>query len=128
MKLRKGDTVIVLKGSDRNKVGEVLRVMRDDGKVVVAGVNIRTIHQKARVQGEKGSVIKREGVIHISNVALVDPKTKKPTRITYTGVGREKQRVARRSGAALGSKPKTVKKASAKKAVAKKSAVTKKKA
>ena len=131
MKLRKEDTVIVLTGSDRGKTGRVLRVVRDRGTVVVAGVNVRTLHKKPKVQGEKGSIVKQEMPVNASNVALVDPRAGTPTRVGYTGNGRDKARVALKSGETLervrGKKAvKTaVKKAVAKKAVAKK-AVAKK--
>ena len=103
MKIQKGDTVIVIKGSDKKKTGVVLRVMRQDGKAIVEGVNIRTMHKKPRERGEKGTIEKKEGVIAISNLALVDSKTKKPTRIAYTGSGKDKTRVARKSGSAISS-------------------------
>ena len=104
MKVKKGDTVIVLKGSNRGKTGRVLNVRMDDGKVVVQDVNIRTIHKKPRTRGEKGEIIKREAPMALSNVAVVDPKTKKPTRVGYSGKGRDKKRIARRSGSALETK------------------------
>ncbi len=114
MRIRKGDTVTVLKGSDRSRVGEVLRVLHERDAVIVAGVNIRTMHRKPRTQGEKGSIVKKEGPINISNVAILDSKTKKPTRIAYTGTGRDKQRTARKSGTVIGGAKKAVKKAGGK--------------
>ena len=101
MRIQKGDTVIVTKGSDRKKTGEVLRVIRDTERVVVAGVNVRTIHRKPRTRDESGSIEKKELPISISNVAIVDPKTKQPTRISYVGTGKEKRRVTRKSGTTL---------------------------
>ena len=101
MKIQKGDTVTVIKGSDRKKTGEVLRVLPDIQRVLVRGVNVRTIHRKPKTKGEKGSIEKTERPVPLSNVAVVDPKTKKPTRIGYDGVKREKQRLAKKSGTAL---------------------------
>ena len=95
MKIRKGDTVIVLKGSSRKKTGVVMGVLPESQKVIVSGINIRTMHKKPRVKGEKGSIQKKEGPINVSNVALLDPKTKTPTRVRYSGVGRAKQRIAK---------------------------------
>lgn len=98
MKLKQGDTVMVLKGSHKGETGVIMRIREDDCRVIVKGVNVRTIHKKPRVRGEKGEIIKREMPIAFSNVALVDPKTKKPTRVGFQGNGRKKVRVARKSG------------------------------
>lgn len=123
MHVHKEDTVIVLTGSDRGKTGKILRVIRDRGLVVVAGVNVRTRHRKSRPDGDPGGIEKREMPISVSNVSLLDPKTKKPTRVGYTGVGREKQRLSRKSGSPLPvpGKKKSSKKVSSKKSVSKKS-------
>lgn len=92
--------VLVCKGSDLGKTGAVLRVLPAEGKIVIDGVNVRTLHRKPRMKGEKGSIEKKPMPINASNVAVVDPKTKKRTRIRYSGTGREKQRVTK-SGAIL---------------------------
>ena len=93
--------MVVCKGFDRGKEGKVLRVLRECGKVVVASVNVRTIHKKPQAGEEQGSIEKKEMPVDCSNVMLVDPDSKKRTRIGYTGSGREKKRVAKRSGVAL---------------------------
>ena len=124
-KLQKGDTVVVLKGGDKKKVGKVLSVMRDSNRVVVAGVNLRTKHRKPRTQEETGTIEKKEMSIAVSNVALADPKDNKPTRIGCSGIGKDKVRIARRSGATV-KKPSGGKKAPAKSAaVSTKAATTK---
>ena len=101
MKIHIGDKVQVCKGKDRGKEGEVLRILRGSGKVVVAGVNIRTRHIKPKTVDEKGSIKKQEMPINHSNIMVVDPDTKKRTRVGYTGTGKDKKRVTRTSGAVL---------------------------
>lgn len=100
-KVKKGDTVIVLTGKDKGKTGEIKKVLTDDLKVVVSGVNVQTKHRKPS-QTNAGGLEKIEAPIHVSNVALVDPKTKKATRVGYKTVGDKKVRVARRSGETIG--------------------------
>lgn len=96
-KVKKGDTVVVLTGKDKGKTGEIKKVITQDMKVIVQGINIQTKHRKPSAAGA-GGLDKIEAPIHVSNVALVDTKTKKPTRVGYKMVGDKKVRVARRSG------------------------------
>lgn len=98
LKIKKGDNVMVISGRDKGRTGEVLRVFRTEGRVIVQGVNIAKRHTKPRM-GEPGGIVEKELALHISNVAHVDPASGKPTRIGYKilGDGR-KVRVARRSG------------------------------
>jgi large subunit ribosomal protein L24 len=100
-KIKKGDKVVVLSGRDKGKSGEVLRVVRADNRVVVQGVNMMKRHTAPR-PGEPGGIVEREAAIHVSNVAHVDPKTQKPTRVGYRFLddGR-KVRFAKRSGEIL---------------------------
>jgi large subunit ribosomal protein L24 len=100
-KIKKGDKVVVLSGRDKGKSGEVLRVVRADNRVVVQGVNMMKRHTAPR-PGEPGGIVEREAAIHISNVAHIDPKSQKPTRVGYRFLddGR-KVRFARRSGEVL---------------------------
>ena len=97
-KIRKGDHVIVLAGRDKGKHGEVLRVMPRVGRAIVQGVNMVHRHQK-QTASQEGGIIRKEAPIHISNLALEDPKDGKPTRVGFKVLddGR-KVRVARRSG------------------------------
>lgn len=97
LKVKKGDKVVVLTGKDKGKTGEIKKVMPEDNKVVVQGVNVQTKHRKPSQMGP-GGLDKIEMPIHVSNVAIVDPKTSKPTRVGYKTVGDRKVRVARRSG------------------------------
>jgi large subunit ribosomal protein L24 len=100
-KIRKGDTVIVIAGRDKGRTGEVIEMRRDDGRVLVRGVNMVKRHQRQSAQQE-GGIISKEAPIHLSNVALADPKDGKPTRLGFKFVGkdddRKKVRFAKRSG------------------------------
>ena len=100
LKIKKGDKVVVITGRDKNKTGEVLKVLREQNRVIVQGVNVAQRHQKQSMQQE-GGIVRKELPIHVSNVALIDPKTEKPTRVGYKMDGERKIRVARRSGEAL---------------------------
>lgn len=97
-KIKKGDKVVVITGSDRGKTGEVLRVLRSEMRVLVQGVNMVKRHTR-QAPGEPGGIIEKEAPVHISNVAHVDPRDDKPTRVGWKVVdaGR-KVRFARRSG------------------------------
>ena len=97
-KIRKGDRVIVTAGRDKGKRGEVRQVMPDDGRAIVAGVNLVRRHTRQTAQTE-GGIISKESTIHLSNLAIVDPKTNKPTRVGFKILddGR-KVRVAKGSG------------------------------
>jgi large subunit ribosomal protein L24 len=97
-KIRKGDRVIVTAGRDKGKRGEVRQVMPDDGRAIVAGVNLVRRHTRQTAQTE-GGIISKESTIHLSNLAILDPKTSKPTRVGFKVLddGR-KVRVAKGSG------------------------------
>jgi large subunit ribosomal protein L24 len=99
-KIRKGDKVVVLTGKDKGRNGEVLRVMPKDDKAVVRGVNIVRKHQKPS-QSQEGGIISKEAPIHISNIAIADPKDGKATRVGFEVRDGKKVRVAKRSGAVL---------------------------
>lgn len=96
-KIKKGDKVIVLAGKDRGAEGEVVSVMPTENRVVVRGVNLIKKHQK-QTQTEQGGIISREAPIHVSNVALRDPSTGKPTRVGFKIEDGKKTRVAKASG------------------------------
>ena len=83
MNFKIGDEVVVITGSDKGKTGKIVRTLRDENKVVVEGVNIVKKHQKATAQ-ETGGIVEMAAPIHASNVMIVDPKTKKRTRIGHT--------------------------------------------
>jgi large subunit ribosomal protein L24 len=101
LKIRKGDRVKVIAGRSKGKIGDVLRVLPVEQRVVVSGVNVIKRHTKPN-RAESGGIIEREAAIHVSNVALLDPKSDKPTKIGFKFLedGR-KVRVARASGETL---------------------------
>ncbi|MEO3999215.1 50S ribosomal protein L24 [Mesorhizobium sp. CAU 1732] len=97
-KIRKGDKVVVLAGKDKGRTGEVLRVMPKDDKALVRGVNMIVRHQR-QSQTQEGGLIRKEAAIHLSNIAVVDPKDgKTPTRVGFEVRDGQKVRVAKRSG------------------------------
>jgi large subunit ribosomal protein L24 len=98
MKIRKGDHVVVITGKDKGKKGEVLKVMPAENRVIVSGVAVVRRHQR-QTASQEGGIITKEGPIHVSNVALEDPKDGSPTRVGYKFLkdGR-KVRFAKRSG------------------------------
>jgi large subunit ribosomal protein L24 len=97
-KIRKGDRVVVTAGRDKGKTGEVRSVMPEEGRAIVAGVNLVRRHTRQTAQTE-GGILSKEAPIHLSNLAIADPKTGKPTRVGFKVLddGR-KVRVAKRSG------------------------------
>lgn len=97
-RLKKGDTVVVTSGRDKGKSGEIIEVLRSDNRVKVRGVNIVKRHQRP-TQTHQGGIIEMEAPLHISNVALRDPKTGAPSRVGYKTLedGR-KVRFAKASG------------------------------
>jgi large subunit ribosomal protein L24 len=97
-KIKKGDKVIVLSGRDKGKSGEVLRMLPQDARAVVQGINIVRRHQK-QTAAQQGGIVAKELPIHISNLALRDPKDGKPTRVGWkTLADGKKVRVSKRSG------------------------------
>lgn len=101
MKLVKGDKVIVIAGKDKGKTGIIQKVDPKSNRVVVEGVNIRKKHQKPTQANPEGSIVEIYAPIHASNVMILDPKTKKPTRVGHTMVKDKKVRVTKKSGTTL---------------------------
>jgi large subunit ribosomal protein L24 len=97
MNLKVGDNVIVTAGKDNGKRGKIVKIDRENNRVLVDGVNIVKRHQKGREAG-KGQIIEVPSTIHISNVAFVDPKDKKATRLGAKVVKDKKVRIAVKSG------------------------------
>lgn len=97
-KIRKGDNVVVLTGKDKGRTGEVLSVMPKENRALVRGINMIVRHQR-QTQAQEGGLIRREAPIHLSNLAVADPKDGKPTRVGFR-VEKDgtKVRVAKRSG------------------------------
>ena len=97
-KIRKGDKVVVITGKDKGKQGEIVRMIPSENRAVVRGVNLAKRHTR-QTAGQEGGIISKEMPIHVSNLALRDPKDGKPTRVGYkTLADGKKVRVAKRSG------------------------------
>lgn len=97
-KIRKGDKVVVLAGKDKGRTGEVIKMMPKDDKALVRGVNMVVRHQR-QSQNQEGGLIRKEAPIHLSNIAVADPKDgKTPTRVGFELRDGKKVRVAKRSG------------------------------
>lgn len=102
MKIKKNDTVIVISGKDKGKKGKVITAMPKEHKVIVSGVNLVKRHKKADAMGNKAGVFTKNLPIDVSNVAILDPKTEKPTRIGFKIVeDGKKVRFSKKSGEVL---------------------------
>ena len=100
--IRKGDTVFVNAGNDKGKTGKVLEVLREKDRVVVEGINMVKKHVKPNGQDQNGGIIDKEAAIHVSNVMMIDPKTKKRTRIAHeTDKDGKKVRISSKSKSKL---------------------------
>jgi large subunit ribosomal protein L24 len=97
-KIKKGDKVVVLSGKDKGRRGEVVKSMPKEGKVIVAGVNVAARHRKPDQTRPQGGIERKEAPMHVSKVALQDPKTGKATRVRFEDRDGKKVRVAVRSG------------------------------
>jgi large subunit ribosomal protein L24 len=100
-RIKKGDKVVVIAGRDKGRTGEIIEMRGNDGRVLVRGVNMVKRHQRQSASQE-GGIIAKEAPVHISNIALADPKDGKPTRVGFKLVGkgddRKMVRIAKRSG------------------------------
>jgi large subunit ribosomal protein L24 len=100
-KIRKGDRVVVITGRDKGRVGEVVEVHVAEARALVRGVNIVKRHQRQSAR-QQGGIISKELPVHLSNIAIADPKDGKPTRVGFKiGSDGRKVRVAKRSGAEI---------------------------
>ncbi len=101
-RIKKGDKVIVITGASKGATGEVLQVFPKDSRAVVQGVAMAKRHTKPKGMGQPGGIIEREASVHLSNLALVDPSTGRPTKVAFRVLdGGKKIRVARKTGAAI---------------------------
>ena len=98
LKIKKGDKVVVLSGKDKGRHGEVVKSMPKEGKVIVSGINVAARHRKPTQANPQGGIVRTEAPLHISKVAVEDPKTGKPTRVRFEERDGKKVRVAVRSG------------------------------
>ena len=101
-RIKKGDQVLVISGASKGRRGEVLRVIPKEQRAVVQGVAVAKIHTKPKGMGQPGGIIEREAAVHLSNLALIDPGSDKPTKVGFRVLdGGRKVRVARKSGTAI---------------------------
>lgn len=98
MKIKKGDTVLVISGKYRGRKSKVLKSFPKQKKILVEGINLRKKHQKPRRTGEKGEIIEIPGPIDASNVKVICPKCKKATRIAYKVTEKGKSRICKKCG------------------------------
>ncbi|KAB3535483.1 50S ribosomal protein L24 [Alkaliphilus pronyensis] len=99
MRIKKGDTVVVITGKDKGKKGKVLQAFPKQDRVIVEGVNMISKHQKPTQQAQKGGIINREAPVHVSNVMVFDKKAGKGVRVGYkTLTNGEKVRVSKKTG------------------------------
>jgi large subunit ribosomal protein L24 len=101
MKIRKGDKILVITGKDKGRESTVVRVLPKESKVVIDGVNIKKKTERSKKKAGKGQIIDKALPIHISNVMLIDPKSKKRTRAGFEIKAGKKTRIARKSGSAI---------------------------
>ncbi len=98
MKIKKGDNVLIISGKDKGRKGKVIEALPREEKVLVEGINIRKKHVRPRKAGEKGQIVELATPIHISNVKLICPKCKKPTRVGNIIEKGKKYRVCKKCG------------------------------
>lgn len=101
-KVKKGDEVIVIAGKDKGKKGKIVKMLIDEARAVVSGVNMIKRHTKPSQANPQGGIVEREASLHVSNIALIDPKSGKATRAGYKiSEDGTKARIAKRSGEAV---------------------------
>ena len=96
--IKKNDTVIVLAGRDKGKTGKVQKVLVEDQRAIVEGINMVSKSSKPSAQNPQGGIVKKEAPIHISNLSLIDPKSGKPTRVSIKHEGKNVVRISKKSG------------------------------
>jgi large subunit ribosomal protein L24 len=101
LKIKSGDTVTVISGDHKGSEGKVLRVDREKNKAIVEGVNMVSKHTKPSAKNPQGGIVKKEAPIHISNIALIDPKSKKATKVGIKTEGDKKVRFSKKSNQVL---------------------------
>ena len=97
-KIKKGDKVVVLSGKDKGRTGDVTKVMPKESKVIVSGINVHARHRKPSQLNPQGGIERKEAPLHVSKVAIADPKTGAPTRVRFEEREGKKVRVAVKSG------------------------------
>jgi large subunit ribosomal protein L24 len=101
LKIKSGDTVKVIAGDHKGSEGKVVRVIREDNKAIVEGVNMVSKHSKPSAKNPQGGIVKKEAPIHISNLSLLDPKSKEITKVGFKVEGDKKVRFSKKSNQVL---------------------------
>ena len=101
LKIKTGDTVKIIAGEEKGKEGKVLRVDREKNRAIVEGVNLVKKHTKPNAQNPQGGIVEKEASIHISNLALIDSKTKKTTRVGFEVRDGKKVRISKKSNVVI---------------------------
>ena len=101
MRIKKGDKVVVIAGSEKGKEGTITKVLPKEEKVIIAGINMVKKHVKPNQSEPEGKITEKEAPIHVSNVALVDPKAKVATKVRYEVKDGKKVRVAKKSSTVI---------------------------
>lgn len=101
LKIKTGDTVKIIAGEYKGKEGKVLRVDREKNRAIVEGVNLVKKHTKPNAQNPQGGIVEKEASIHISNLAFIDPKTKKTTRVGFEVRDGKKVRISKKSNVVI---------------------------
>jgi large subunit ribosomal protein L24 len=96
MKIKNGDTVLIISGKDRGKKGKVIKVLIEENRIVVEGANLRKKHTRPKKQGEKGQIVEIAAPLDVSNVKLICPRCKKATRIGYRVAEKNKFRICKK--------------------------------
>lgn len=99
--IKTGDLVRVLAGDHKGEEGKVLRVFKEENRAIVEGVNMVLVHTKPNAKNPQGGIIKKEAALHVSNLSLIDPKTKQSTRVGFRIEGDKKVRYAKKSNQVL---------------------------
>jgi len=101
LKIKSGDIVKVIAGDHKGAEGKVLRVLREKNKAIIEGINMVSKHTKPSAKNPQGGIVKKEAPIHISNIALIDPKTKSATKVGVKVEGDKKVRISKKSNQVL---------------------------
>ncbi len=96
MKIKNSDIVLIISGKDRGKKGKVIKVLPEENRIIVEGINLKKKHTKPKRQGEKGQIVEIAAPFNVSNVKLICPKCKKSTRVGYKVVEKNKFRVCKK--------------------------------
>ncbi|PKP26269.1 MAG: 50S ribosomal protein L24 [Bacteroidetes bacterium HGW-Bacteroidetes-2] len=97
LKIKSGDNVTVIAGDHKGSEGKVMKIFLDKNKAIVEGINLVSKHQKPNAKSPQGGIVKKEAPIHISNLSLIDAKSKKATRVGYRMEGDKKVRFSKKS-------------------------------